>query len=67
MKVILKTIITMLVLHIIPGELSSVVKQERTGEVFCTRNASYSHTTLADMHHEENINTTQGEAVYEQI
>ena len=57
----------MLVLLINPEELSSDVKQEQTGEFFCTGNVSYGHITSTDMQHEKKIDMAQGEDVYEQI
>ena len=52
---------------IIPGELSSDVNQEQTGEVFYTENVSYGHITSADIHHEKKIDLAQEEDVYEKI
>ena len=57
----------MLVLFVVPGELSSVVKQEETEEVICTKSVSYVNITSASMHHEKIINMAQGEDIYEQI
>ena len=57
----------MLVLFIIPGELSSFMKQEQTEEVIFTENVSYGNITSANMHRDREMDAAQVEDDYEQI